>query len=216
LPCAAAFASKRDPKNTLRRDPQTDATIRSSVPMSIATQLPGLPTSGPLATAFPAEWGRLAREGVVVEFTTASGSWTGNFRRGLTRFDWVADHPNGKDVLVIAGGDLWVVAPDARTATLELSVIVGAIECRDPSGWIFDRQGIALARFGPKGMLWRTRRLSWDGFDELRIDAGQLTGRAWSPLDDGWHAFRVDVRSGRSVGGSYELDDRDRWESIAH
>ena len=35
--------------------------------------LSGLPPYGPLAAAFPVEWGRCGREGFVVEFTSETG-----------------------------------------------------------------------------------------------------------------------------------------------
>ena len=43
--------------------------------MVTAKILSGLPPYGPLATTFPSEWGRLAREGIVVEFKAEAGAW---------------------------------------------------------------------------------------------------------------------------------------------
>ena len=96
-----------------------------------------------------------------------------------------------------------------------LPAIEAAFQVRDPHGWIFSRQGIALARFGPDGIVWHTRRLSWDGFDQLRIVHGEVTGVAWSPLDDEWQPFRVDLSTGRSTGGSYLDEDTEGWERLA-
>ncbi len=75
-------------------------------------RLPGLPPYGPLATAFPDEWGRVGREGTVVEFKTEAGTWVGNFQPGLGGLEFVGLHPNQRDVVIIVGGDLWVVNPD--------------------------------------------------------------------------------------------------------
>ena len=53
--------------------------IRRAVTMKL---LQGLPPYGASATAFPAEWGCLGREGTVVEFLTGEGSWVANFQPG--------------------------------------------------------------------------------------------------------------------------------------
>lgn len=87
-------------------------------------------------------------------------------------------------------------------------------EVQDPEGWVFSRQGLALARLGPTGIMWHTRRLSWDGFDQMQIVQGELTGLAWSPVDSGWHPFRVDLITGKSVGGSYFSEDVEGWEVL--
>lgn len=178
-------------------------------------ELAGLPTSGPLATAFPSEWGCLGREGKVVEFVTSAGSWVGNFQPGLDGLDLALLHPNGRDVLIIASGDLWVVDPDGRKAEHSLPALDALLEVRDPDGWIFSRQGLALARFGAAGMLWHTRRLSWDGIDELEIHGDAISGRAYSPMDEKWHPFTVDLRSGESSGGSYLAGESDEWETLS-
>jgi hypothetical protein len=177
--------------------------------------LQGLPSYGPMATPFPEEWGRLGREGIVVEFQTESATWVANFQPGLCGIEFAENHPNKRDAVVIAAGDLWVVDAIQRTAECLLSAIDTALEVRDPEGWVFSRQGLALVRFGPEGLMWHTRRLSWDGFDRLTVGQSEVTGLAYSPLDDQWHAFRVDLSTGRSTGGSIYAQDTEGWEKLA-
>jgi hypothetical protein len=177
--------------------------------------LPGLAPYGPLATAFPSEWGRLGREGTVVQFNTQSGPWVVNFRPGLEGLDTVLPHPNEHDAIVISSGDLWIVDPELRQADLLLPGIVAILEVQVPDGWVLSRQGLALARLGREGLVWHTRRLSWDGFDELKVGGGDLTGLAWSPIDGQWHPFRVDLRTGKSSGGSFFAEDTEGWERLA-
>ena len=183
--------------------------------MVAAKILSGLPPYGPMATAFPTEWGRLGREGTVVEFRAEAGAWVGNFEPGLGGLDSAGIHPDGRHAVVISAGDLWVVDPNDRTALRLLPAIAAAGEVQDPNGWIYSRQGLALARLGPAGLIWHTRRLSWDGFDQLTIFGNEMKGLAWSPLDDRWHPFRVDIRTGMSQGGSYSDDDSEGWENLA-
>lgn len=116
---------------------------------------------------------------------------------------------------VIAAGDLWIVNSHERTAVRMLPALAAILEVHNPKGWIFSRQGIALARFGPKGLMWHTRRLSWDGFDQLEIVQHELRGLAWSPIEDKWYPFGVEFNTGKSVGGSCFLDDAEGWEVLA-
>jgi len=183
--------------------------------MSIRVELrDGLPSHGPPATSFPADWGRLGREGVVAEIRTEASAWTANVQRGLSGIDHAALHPNRNDVVVFARGDLWVIDPVRRMATCLLPCVESLLEVEEPRGWIMSRQGIALARLGPEGLMWHTRRLSWDGLELLALERGTVTGRARG-LDDAWHPFQVDAVSGRSRGGSYLLGDREGWEQLA-
>jgi len=176
--------------------------------------LAGLPPYGAMATAFPSEWGRLGHEGIVAEFNSGRDSWIANFRPGLGGLKVVYPHPNGHDAVVIASGDLWVVNPEQRSAEMLLPAVDMALEVQEPDGWVFSRQGLALARLGPDGLVWHTRRLSWDGFDGVRIEGDEVVGLASSPFGDKWREFRVDLQTGRSFGGAYLESDSERWERI--
>jgi len=176
--------------------------------------LAGLPPYGAATICFPSEWGRLGREGVVVEFASQAGSWVGNFAGGLGGLTAVHPHPNDRDVVVIAAGDLWVVDMEQRSAEVAFSSIDAALDVQHPPGWVFSRQRVALARFGPGGLIWHTRRLSWDGFDQLKIVGGEITGRAWSPIRNQWLEFQVDLRTGKSSGGANSSEDSEQWEQL--
>jgi hypothetical protein len=177
--------------------------------------LAGLPAYGPLATAYPERFARTGREGTVVEIESDTDTWIGNFQPGLGDTEMAANHPNGRDGIVIAGGDLWVVHGESRSAECVASAIFAAIPVDDPKGWVFDRQGLALLRFGAAGVIWHTRRLSWDGFEDLRIEGDKIKGRSWA-LGDSWLPFEVDVATGRSSGGGYSMKDDLDWEQLAN
>lgn len=152
-----------------------------------------------------------------MEFKGDDFCWVGNFRPGLDGIELAAIHPNKRDAVVVAGGDLWTVDPIKRTGSLILHAINAAFSVRDPDGWLFSRQGLAIARFGPDGLCWHTRRLSWDGFDDLKLVGSELTGLACDPIGDTWVPFRVDIRTGRSQGGSWLPAGTltDNWERLA-
>jgi hypothetical protein len=192
--------------------PLADTGVSPSIRMISTRILSGLPSYGPAAISFPPDWGHLGREGTVVEFKTEASTWVGNFQPGLGGVQFAGLHPNKQYAVVIADGDLWVVDTDDRTAQQLLPAIDMALEVQDPDGWVFSRQGLALARLGPGGLIWHTRRLSWDGFDQLSIDQGEVKGLAWSPIDDQWHPFHVDIRTGKATGGSFGDEDSEGWE----
>lgn len=178
--------------------------------------LPGLPPSGPRAIEFPSGWGHAAREGLVVEFDLSPhSSWVGNFAPGLGGLDDVRAHPNGSAVLVIAQGLMFCVDPAARTAVELGQPVFGVWALPDTNDLIMSLQNIAFFRLGPQGIVWHTRRLSWDGFRDIRIGPLTVTGDAWSPVEHCWMSFSIDVRSGRTEGGSYTRPDEEGWEQLA-
>jgi hypothetical protein len=155
------------------------------------------------------------QEGLVVEFgTTTAEPWIVNFRRGYLSLDAVREHPDGKRVLVIAGGDAWFVAPRLHSIEQFERPIDGIRELPGSNDLMVSSQGLAFLRLGASGILWHTRRLSWDGFDQLRIVADALEGQSWTPLGDEWVHFKVDLLSGKSLGGSYSETDPEGWERL--
>lgn len=112
---------------------------------------------------------------------------------------------------MFAAGNLWVVNPEARAAELWADWIDAVWPVPGSDDLVLSLQGLALARLGAAGTRWRTRRLSWDGFDDIRFNAGSIDGLAWTPFGEKWLPFEVDPQSGASRGGSYvELDGTDR------
>jgi hypothetical protein len=159
--------------------------------------LPGLPPYGAAAIPVPENWGRSGREGLVVEFVSETGgTWTANFRPGLGGIDDVRPHPNGHDVLVISAGAAWQVDPSRRTFA-EISGDIDAVwSVSDPEGVVMSWQGLALLRLGPGGLVWHTRRISWDGFQRIQLSPAELTGLAWAP----WRLGCVEVSPANAPG----------------
>ena len=157
-----------------------------------------------MATTIPAGWGHGAREGVVVEFQLADGSvWVGNFEPGLGGVDDVRAHPSGSQVLVTAGGQLYSVNPTTREVVRLAPGVFGVWELSSPHRVLFNNQDLEFVCVGRSGVAWATSRISWDGFRDLRLDDETLWGEAWSPIEDRWLPFRVNLADGVTVGGSY-------------
>lgn len=182
------------------------ARLCSEVRVSVMTtfrRLPGLPAYGPMAVGFPDDWASRGSEGLVVEFAGAGGTkWIGNFRPGIGGLDAVRLHPNGTLVLVASAGALWCVDPDSRSAE-EVAPAVFEIWELESGDLILDDQGLSLVRLGRAGVAWHTRRISFDGFRRIKIKAEHLDGESWSPIENCWLSFSVDLLTGRVAGGSY-------------
>jgi hypothetical protein len=76
--------------------------------------LAGLPASGPAAVAFPASNLGFS-EGLVIRVRpTSTEAWTGNFQCGENDHTAVYIHPDGKRLIVIAGGSDYLVDPRTK------------------------------------------------------------------------------------------------------
>lgn len=178
--------------------------------------LPGLPPYGTPASAFPGSWGRSGREGLVVEFQVGDSlRWVGNFRPGLGGVHAVQEHPDGHRVLVLSSGCLWVVDPYSRQAEEIEGAVDEMLQIEGSKDLIVSRQGLAFLRLGPAGVVWHTRRLSWDGFSDVHVTRTSIQGLAWSPLDEKWHPFAIDPETGQASGGSFGDVDSEGWERLA-
>lgn len=175
-------------------------------------KLPGLPPHGPLPQCFPPEI--LGREGLVVEFNAADqDTWVGNFGGGFGGVTEVLPHPDGKHVLVINSGLVWSVDPKSRTA-VELNLAVDGVWAVSDA-LILSRQSLAFFKISTEGIDWHTGRISWDGFQNIIVTETEISGDAWSPIEDGWIPFKVNVITGFSEGGSYNGPDKNKWEKLA-
>jgi hypothetical protein len=67
--------------------------------------------------------------------------------------------------------------------------------------------GLWFELLGAVGLHWRSRRISWDGMREVRLEGLRLFGEAWSPFEDCWLPFELDLCSGEFTGGSYNGPD---------
>jgi len=166
--------------------------------------LPSLPVYGPLAEPFTATGQGSHREGFVVRFTTNRGeNWVGNFQPGLSGFCEVFQHPNQREVIVVSGGQGYVVDPDDASKREYFGSSIDVAFALPERNLIAFGNGLWFEAIGLDGFLWKSERISWDGMQELRRDGANLRGEAWSPLEDRWIPFELDLLTGASNGGSY-------------
>jgi hypothetical protein len=178
--------------------------------------LPGLPGKGPRAKPFSSTQKAWLQEGLVVRFTPKSGnSWVGNFQPGSLGATTVLPHPDGAKVVVVASGQMYIVDPDARSASVVPGVVMNTHVLDDPPLLVFDDQGIQFQALGPTGFRWRTKRITWQGFRNVVIEGSTLSGEASDVTGVTWESFEVNLRTGRTTGGMYHLADGAYFEVIS-
>ena len=72
-------------------------------------------------------------------------------------------------------------------------------EVSNPDGFVINHTDCEFFRLRSEGVIWRTRRISIDGFQDLEISNTHLRGLA--DAIGAWVPFEVDLDSGRSQGG---------------
>ncbi len=142
-----------------------------------------------------------------MRFTADDGSyWTGNFQPGLGQCETVLRHPDGRRFVVIASGQAYAIDPNDSSQCEHFGgSIETAFEIGDLTALLFGN-GLWFELLGPKGMIWKTERISWDGMRDVTIQGLTLTGRSWC-YDDTWSNFTVDLVEGTVAGGSYNGPD---------
>jgi len=143
-------------------------------------------------------------EGLVIEFTDNSGDrWVGNFARGHGIVCDVRDELGEKAIIVVACGAGYVVDARARCLTRELNGGITGIWYRHGLRAMIVTNGVWFEAFDASTMLWKSRRLSWDGVRAVEFSAVTVRGEAYSPFSDDWAPFEVSLSDGEVVGGSY-------------
>jgi hypothetical protein len=143
--------------------------------------------------------------GLVLEIQPVGAApWVANFELGLSSYSSALVHPNGQDVVVIAGGLGYVVRPDDRMLVATFGGgIVGVWPVPKFNFLVFNDSDVAFVAMGSEGWRWRTRRISWAGFEAIEIAEKTIYGRAWNAVVKCWQPFSIEIGTGIVRGGAY-------------
>lgn len=172
------------------------------------TTLPALPPIPDIPiVAFPADHDASSGQGVIVQFADeADRAWIGHFKKGARGVDRVDMHPNGRDVIVIAGGTMWIVDRQQRAALPVWEGVEYFWTARSPERFIArDRQSFRCLDAG--GERWRTPALSERSVsDDVQLQGDRLVGRAWAVLTLTWIPFRINLDNGAIYDGQAQIE----------
>ena len=164
--------------------------------------LAGLPAYGDLPKQFSSTGMGTHREGFVVQFLPSKNpAWIGNFQRGLRSLDEALEHPDGSSVMVVAGGECYVVDVENRKLKEVFGGMFESIISVPNKNIVIFGSPIDFEAHGVSGRSWQSRRISWDGIRNLNLEGDTLTGEAWN-LNDVWTPFSLDVNTGVHKGGA--------------
>ena len=70
-------------------------------------------------------------------------------------------------------------------------------------GIILVENGTEISVCDATGVLWKTDRISWDGFEQLAVEGDVLRGMSWSAPGQDWREFALNLRTRAVAGGAY-------------
>jgi hypothetical protein len=169
--------------------------------------LPGLPPYGPMALSFTKKGASEHREGLVVRFhPKESASWVGNFIGAPTGFTTVLDHPNERDVIVVAQGDACIIDPGHCAVRDRIAADVQSTYSLPSLGMVVLQRSTDFTSIRAYGTGWQSPRISWDGFRNISVSDTRLSGEAYTPVGDEWEPFTLDLLTGSCADGIYEKE----------
>jgi hypothetical protein len=172
--------------------------------------LPGLPPYGPMPKSFSPDGRGAHREGLVVRFPdTACGPWVGNFQPGVYNLgaSTVVEHPDGQRVLVVCEGNGYVVNVDRQNVDEYLNLTIREIVSVPQHGGYLLVGDIHLEFLGREGIVWRSKRISWDGISDVKVEENVVIGTGWEP-EDTHFPFEVCMETGAILKGEITIAER--------
>ena len=134
---------------------------------------------------------------LVVEILPDLGEeWLGCFQPGKSEFSGVYQHPNRIDLIIISGGQGYIINPE--THRLKETVggeIIEAIELPERRTILF-QDTLGFISYYETGFLWRNQTLSWHSIRQLKLDGGLLVGECQRSINANWEPFWLDSHTG--------------------
>jgi hypothetical protein len=160
-----------------------------------------------MAISFTKNGAREHREGLVVRFyPKESDPWVGNFLGGMTICTVVMDHPNEADVIVVARGEVCVVDPENPAVHDRVAWDVEEVIPLPSLGSVIFRGLTGFTALKADNSGWRSPQISWDGLRNIEVRETELLGEAYTPIEDAWVPFKLDLLTGNCTDGIYEKE----------
>jgi hypothetical protein len=130
--------------------------------------------------------------------------WTGNFQPGDGSLNTALEHANGQEVLVIAGGQGYVVSPNDRSQRIYFGGWIDHVISVPELQLVIFGDNRGFQAIGPAGTVWHSER-PFDGIQNLQQEALIVRGEGWHPPDGGWIRFELNRHAVLAAGPAAEL-----------
>jgi hypothetical protein len=144
-------------------------------------------------------------EGIVVRFYKEDGTnWVANFRPGFTELKAIFELTETTNLLVIADGLCYLMNPEHTQPLSTFGMGYHKVFTTQDGRLILqDQTNFTIVE--SNGGHWDTVRISWDGFENVDLNANTLTGLSYDPTNqnDEWTNFSYNIDTKELVGGSY-------------
>lgn len=180
--------------------------------------LDGLPTYGHMYVPISEDGLPFYSEGYVVRFYNTDGtSWVANFSTGWADLTGIYDFPEFKRTIVLAFGKCYIMADDEQTPCKAFGVDFTNVY--QPSNSILIMPGCVDMTMIDVSTdeVWRSERISWDGFENLNFSGDQVTGLAFDATDeeDAWKPFSFNYKTNEIIGGTFQVQTKRKpWWKI--
>lgn len=168
--------------------------------------LDSLPTYGPMYIPVSDNDELFYSEGFPVRFYKSDGSnWVANFKPGWTGLNKVFDFIEHDKIIVIAGGLGYIMTPEKEKPLSTFGLTINEIFQTD-NGSLVCADGISIFILDNlTGNLWKSVRISWDGFQNLELNDNIISGQSFDPTNSikEWANFSLNIKTKELTGGSY-------------
>jgi hypothetical protein len=133
----------------------------------------------------------------------SSQAWAGRFQEGAEGITGTFATPAADIICVIARGNgYWVPVLEPTNFQMITSVPIREALSVNSRRLLLFVDYTALAAYGPRGRVWVTRDLSWDGLQIEKITRDVILGSGWDSPAARRVQFSVDLITGAAHGGS--------------
>lgn len=149
-------------------------------------------------------WRPIDGPAVSIEVINSYGNrWVGEFESGFGGVTTVVATPSLDAVCVVSDGYAYYVDTlDPHKCVIVPSFPVKHVR-RIPGRDILLFVDLDhLTAFGPKGLLWETSQVSWDGIELIDLSSTSIRGKGWNAAEHRDVEFVVDCDTGTTQGGA--------------
>ena len=149
----------------------------------------------------------VGRDGVMVKFIPPGGnSWIGIFAFGDMLPSGgceVYPGPGRHHLTIIAKGEAYIASPydPVLFQVVKSCPVIGVVPIPNHDLMIF-YDFTEIFAYGEDGLVWETKRISWDGIKINEVTGTEIIGQSWDAPNEEYVEFRVDLTNGFHKGGA--------------